>query len=117
MGRGAAQIRGAGATAELHTGSVNYMASLEASAGSDGRAAERNRADGIAFALNFVATLAANRAGNSSAELQIVVGGVHDGVDVRLGEIALLDDDFGRVAHDKEPRFILACLADSGLRF
>ena len=54
-----------------------------------------NGADGVALALNFVATAAANSSGHASAELEVVIGGVDDGVDVHGGEVALHEDDAG----------------------
>lgn len=92
---------GGGAT-EAHAGGVNDVAGLEFAAGSNGRIADRDAAEFIALALDFVAALAANGSSYTAAENEIVVGGIDDGVDVHFGEVALLNDDaLGQRSHWK----------------
>lgn len=79
---------------------MNDVARLEFAAACDGRITDRDAAEVVALALDFVAALAANGAGHTAAENEIVVGGVDDGVDVHFGEVALLNDDaFGERFH------------------
>src|SRR6266404_4782431 len=72
---------------------MNHEACLQFSARSDGRVADRNTANGVALALNLFASFAPNGSGYARTENQIVVRGVHDGVRVHLGQVALLNDD------------------------
>ncbi len=43
--------------------------------------------------LNARAALAADGAGEAASELQIIVGGVHDGVHIHFRDVALADFD------------------------
>ena len=78
-----------GASAKLHAGGVDHVAGFQLASGGNRGAAHRDGADLVAFGLDFQAALAANRAGHASAELQIVVGGVDDGVGLHLRQVAL----------------------------
>lgn len=104
MRRGSGERFGSGGgAAKAHAGGVNDEASLEFAAGGDSRIADGDAAEVVAFALNFVAALAANGAGYTAAKDEIVVGGIDDGVDVHFGEVAQLDDDvFGERSHWKD---------------
>src|SRR5208282_4313813 len=77
-------------TAKLHARRVDHVAGLQAAARCDRGAAHRDRADLVAFRLNAGPALAADRPGDATAELKVVVGGVDDRVRIHLGEIALL---------------------------
>ena len=102
-GGGAERFGSGGGAAKAHAGGVNDVARLEFAAACDGRITDGDASEFVAFALDFVAALAANGAGHTAAENEIVVGSVDDGVDVHFGEVALLDDDaFGERCHWKD---------------
>ena len=87
-------------SSELHAGRVNHKAGAQFAARRDGRAADRNAADGVAFPLDRVAALPPDRAGHAAAKLQIIVRGVDDGVDVHFRQVALQENDFFADAHE-----------------
>ena len=87
MGRG-------GLSAKLHARCVDDVACCELSAAGDGCIADGNASDGVAFALDFFAALAPDRSRDARAQLQIIVGGVDDGIRIHVRQVALLDHDF-----------------------
>src|ERR1700676_4754824 len=72
---------------------MNHVARFQVSAAGDCRISNGNAADFVALLLNRRPTLAIDCAGYSGTENQIVIRGVDDGVDIHLGDIALLDYD------------------------
>ena len=78
---------------------MDHVAGAQIAARGDRRAADGNAADGVAFLLNRIAALAADRSGHAAAELQIIIRGIDDGVDIHLRQIALHEDDFFADAH------------------
>src|SRR5438105_2563024 len=93
MGRGMPQRVGTGLPTELHAGRMNHESRLQFSARGDGRIADRDTADGIAFALDLFSAFAANGSSNARTKDQIVVGRVDDRVRIHLRQVALLNDD------------------------
>ena len=93
MRRGTPQRIRVRLSAKLHAGGMNHESRLQFSSRGDGRVSDRNASDGVAFALDFFAAFAANRSRYASAQKQIVVGRVDDGVCVHFRQVALLDDD------------------------
>src|SRR5690242_5841691 len=93
MRGGTAQGRRLGRSAKPHAGGVNDEARFQVAAVSDGRIAHGNAANFVALALDGIAAFAPYRSSNATAENQIVVSGIDDGVGVHLGEVALLDND------------------------
>src|SRR2546427_5974316 len=91
--RGTPQRRRRCAPAKLHARRVDDMTRLQLAASGDGSAAYRYTPDFVALALDFISALAPNRAGHASAEQEVVVGGVHDGVRVHFRQIALHTHD------------------------
>ena len=78
---------------QLHARRVNHKSCAELTARSDRRAANRNRADFVAFTLNLIAALSADRARHTAAKLQVIVRGVDDDICVTFGEIADAETD------------------------
>ena len=87
-GGGTQGLRGSRAT-ELHTRGVDHVARLQIAARRDGGPADGNCADVVAFVLNAAAAFATNRSGDAAAELQIIVGGIHDGVAIHFSDVTL----------------------------
>ena len=84
---------------QLHAGRMNDMPRLQLSRRGEGRAAHGNRADFVAFALHRIPRFAANHAGQAAAELEVVIGGIDDGVHIHFRQIALLQNDFFADGH------------------
>jgi hypothetical protein len=82
-----------------HAGRVDHKAGAQFAAGRDGRAANGNAADGVAFPLDRVAALPTDRPGNAATKLQVIVRGIDDGVDVHFRQVALKEHDFLAEAH------------------
>src|SRR5262245_14725122 len=95
----AAQGVGSGAPAKLHARRVNDEASFQPAARSDRRVANRDAADLVALVLDGLAAFAANCSRDAAAELEVVVGGVDDGIHIHLGQVAFLDHDLVGDAH------------------
>src|SRR5437762_11063238 len=93
MRRGTPQRLRARLPTEVHAGRVKHESRLQFSARCDGRIADRDTADGIAFALDLFSAFAANGSSNARAQDQIVVGRVDDRVRIHLRQVALLNDD------------------------
>ena len=72
---------------------MNYVSRMQPSRASDRGLAESNRPDSIAFLLNRGTALDANRARDAAAEHQVVVRGIHDRIDIRVGKVALAEPD------------------------
>jgi len=105
MRRRAAQRLRTGAAAQLHAGGVNHVARLQPAAAGDGGCSDGDRADLVALLLNRDSALAANGSGHAPAELQIVVGGVDDGIHIHLRQVALQEHDlFGEIHPGKPDR-------------
>src|SRR5690242_4582446 len=79
-------------SAEPHARGVDHEPRLQFSSGSDRRVPYRNAANFVALALNGVATFSADGARHASAQNQIVVRGVDDGVRIHFRQVALLDN-------------------------
>ena len=86
-------------SSQLHARGVDHVAGLQISAASDRRAAHRDGPDGIAFLLNAFAAFAQNRPGHAAAKLEIIVGGIDDGVGIHFRQIALRKKYFLKYAH------------------
>src|SRR5216683_4166024 len=93
MRRGTPQRLRTRLPSELHAGRMNHESCLQFSARGDGRIADRDTADAVAFALDLFSAFAANGSSNARAQNQIVVGRVDDGVRSHLRQVALLNDD------------------------
>ncbi len=87
-------------SSQLHAGRVNHKASVQFAARRDGRAADRNAADGVALPLDGFPALPPDRSGNAAAKLQIIVRGVDNGVDVHFRQVALEKYDFIADTHE-----------------
>src|SRR6266851_8022859 len=68
---------------------MNHVTRRKLAAAGYRRLADPNRADAVAFLLDARSALDANRAGHAASQHQVVVRGVDDRVDPRLGQIAL----------------------------
>src|SRR5205823_13475071 len=93
-----AQAVGGGVATESHAGRMDHMARLQPAAASYRSVADLDRADGPALRLNGRTTRSGDGAGHPTSQLEVVVRGVDDGIDVLDGQIALLD--FNRQAID-----------------
>src|SRR5207302_4333761 len=99
MRRGTAQGTTGSQAAKLHARRMNHVPRFQLPRGSDGRPSQGNRADRVAFPLQGVPGFSANHASKASAEFEVVIGGVDDGVGGRLSSLALLQNDFFRDTH------------------
>src|SRR5208282_3831297 len=100
--------------AELHARRVNHMAGFQLAAGCDRGSANGDGADFVALSLDPRAAFAPYRSSHATAELQIVVRGVHDGVRRHFREIALADfDSLAEVHSERNP---VIGMEDSALR-
>src|SRR6202158_6192549 len=88
---GAPQALRGGQTPQPHARRVDYIPGLKLPARGDGRESQRDAANRVAFALDRVPTLAADRSRNSRAQNEIIVRGVHNRIGVHLRQVALLD--------------------------
>src|SRR5437016_6292770 len=88
-----AQALGRGVAAEPHAGRVDYVAGSERAAARDRGVAHLDRTNRPALGLDRRPTRSGDGARDSTSQLEVVVGGVDDGIDILNGEIALLDFD------------------------
>ena len=86
-----AQALGGGAAAEPHAGGVDHVTGFEPAAAGNRRVADLDWADGPALRLDRRAACPGDGARDSTSQLEVVVRGVDDGIDILSGEIALLD--------------------------
>src|SRR6266436_2017210 len=104
MRRGAPQALRRGQAPQPHARRVDHIPGLKLPARGDGRESQRDAANRVAFALDRIAALAADRSRNSRAQNEIVVCGVHNRVCIHLRQVALLD-------HHSRRNFLPARLA------
>src|SRR6516162_7329606 len=86
-------FRRGGKIAEAHARGMNDVTSLEFAGSGYSGVTNGNTADCVALLLDRRPSLAKNCASNPGPEDQVIVRGVDDGVDVHLGDVALLDQD------------------------
>src|SRR5580698_8353360 len=87
MSNGVGQIMGRRTAAKLHARRVDDVARFEFATGRDSRVTDRNASDRVALTLNFFPTPAADGPCNASAQLQIAIRGVDDGVRVHVRQV------------------------------
>jgi hypothetical protein len=100
MGGGTAQGMARGQAAQLHTCRVNDVARLQLSGRGDGRAAQGNCADFVSFALHAISSFATNDTGETTAEFEVIIGGIDDGIGIHLGQITLLQNNLVGDSHN-----------------
>src|SRR6266403_3712068 len=102
--RGAPQRLRRGEAPQPHARCMDHVLGRELAARGNGRESQRDAADSVAFALDRVPALAADRSRNSRSQNQIIVRRVHNRVRIHLRQVALLD-------HDSRRNFLPARLA------
>ena len=88
------KIRRGRSSAKLHAGRMNHVPRFQFAAAGNGRVADWDASDFIAFALDFFSAPSPDRSRNAGAQLQIVVRSIDDRVRIHLRQVALLDHDF-----------------------
>src|SRR5713101_6340386 len=68
---------------------MDHMTRRQLAAAGYCRLADPNRSDPVAFLLDARSALDANRAGHAASQHQVVVRGIDDRIDPRLGQITL----------------------------
>jgi hypothetical protein len=86
-------------SSKLHAGRVDDESRFDFSSRRDRRASHGYRANLVAFPLHRFAAFAANHSREAAAELQIVIRGVDDRINIHLDKVALLQNDFLRQVH------------------
>ena len=72
---------------------MNHVSCFQLSRSCDRRVPNGNAANFVALLLNRFAALAKYHARHSRSQNQIVVCGVDDGINVHLGDVALLNEN------------------------